>query len=110
MISKEKFVELLNFIKTQNIKQENFIKALEELSPGTYCDCLCYSEYEYMLLGLMGEILKDKDDDIYCFLYETDWINDNFEESKCPMDSNGKFIYSSPETLYDYLVKRGKRR
>ena len=110
MISKERFVELLNFVKAQNMKQENFIKALEELSPGTYCDCLFYSDYENMLLGLLREVLNDKDDDIYCFLYETDWINDNFKESKCPVNSKGKFLYNSPETLYDYLVKRGRKK
>lgn len=108
MISKERFVELLNFIRIQNIKQENFIKALEELSPGTYCDCLCYSEYESMLLNLMKEVLNDKDDDIYYFLWDTDWINNNFDESKCPKVRN-KVIYNSPETLYDYLVKRGRK-
>ena len=106
MITKERFVKLLKFIKAQGKKQEKFVHALEELSPKSYCDCYLYAEYETELVHLLSEILNDDTDDIGHFLYDLDWLNKSkIEKEKLPQ-IDGKTIYSSPETLYDYLVNK----
>ena len=49
-MNKEKFVNIINFIKKQSELQDNFISPLEGLSPQTYCDCFLYSEYESIVV------------------------------------------------------------
>lgn len=107
MITKERFVKLLKFIKTQNKKQEKFVHVLEELSPNCYCDCYLYTDYEAELTHLLSEILNDTDDEIGHFLYDLDWLNNSkIEKDRCPQDADGNILYSSVETLYDYLVNK----
>lgn len=98
MLTKEEFVDYLNFIKEQDKLQENFIKALEALSPETYCECFIYSEYSMRLINLLTRIMNDQDEDITYFIYDSD-----FGEVR---SADGTVLYDSPESLYDYLVKK----
>ena len=58
MISKEKFVEYMKFIEEKDAQEKEFIKALEKLSPSTYCDAFIYDEYEDKLISLLSFILS----------------------------------------------------
>ena len=40
-------------------------------------------------------------------LYDLDWLNNSkIEKDRCPQDADGNILYSSVETLYDYLVNK----
>ena len=91
--------------KKQESKQEKFISVLEELSPGSYCDCFLFSEYQEQLLKLLEKIFDDKNEDISYFLYESGWLYDS-EEKSFPKDETEVELYTSVESLYDYLVSR----
>ena len=109
MLTKEEFTNTLKFIKKQSVKQEKFIKALENLSPGCYCDCFLYDEYSDKMIQLLENIFEDEYEDIYYFLYDSEWLYDSKEDKKYPTDKEGKTLYCSPETLYDYLVANMKK-
>lgn len=106
MISKETFINTFKFIKEQRDKQENLIKAFEELCPGEYCNCYLYSNYESTLINILKEDLDDKYEDIEYFIYDLDGLDtDVLEEDRCPKDDKNKILYNSIETLYDFLMK-----
>ena len=104
-LTREEFVEYIDFIKEQEQKQNRFIDALEDMSPYTHCDTFIYSSYEDRLVELIRKILDDKDDDIGYFLYEMDYVGKDLKGSgRFPKDDKGNVLYNSPETLYDYLI------
>lgn len=109
MLSKEEFVDYLNFIKDQYKKQDTLISAFETLCPGHYCDTYIYEEYEARLIKLLQSIMNDKDDDIGIFMYEVEYIDhdlDKINKAWLPTREDGKPLYTSPETLYDYLISK----
>jgi len=114
LISKEEFVKTLEFIKSQDLKVDNFISALEALSPNTYCDCFLYSDYESKLLKILEAMFEDEHEDIEYFLYESNWIFENRPklglEVNFPTDDDGVELYNSPETLYDFLIAEKEKR
>lgn len=107
MISKEEFIKTMNFIKERNQKQDKFINILEELSKDTYCDCFLYADYEDKMIELLENMFEDRMHDISYFCYDCDWLYDNFNEDKCPKIDD-KYLYTSLETLYDYLISEMK--
>ena len=105
IITKEEFVEYIDFIKEQEQKQNRLIDALEDMSPYTHCDTFIYSSYEDMLVKLLGTVLEDKEDDIGHFLYDMDYLGKDLKDiNRFPEDENDNVLYNSPETLYEYLV------
>lgn len=109
ILGKEEFVDYLNFIKDQYKKQDTLISAFETLCPGHYCDTYIYEEYEAHLLKLLQNIMGDKDDDIGIFMYEVEYIDhdlDKINKAWLPTGEDGKPLYTSPETLYDYLISK----
>ena len=113
IISKEEFVRTLNFIKEQDIKENKFIDALETLSPNSYCDCFLFADYASKLISMLQIMLEDEADDIGYFLYEANWIyqgRDSKFELQFPTDENDKVLYTSPETLYDFLIAEMEKR
>ena len=102
-LSKEQFIKAIEFIAAQNEKQENFIAALEALSPGTYCDCLLYSGYEEFVVKLLAELLEDEEECIDYYLYES-------KECSIFVDGEKKILFNSPETLYDYLAGKTQNK
>lgn len=99
MISKEEFVEYLNFIYQQEEKQEQFVQALENLCPGNYCDCWLFNEYAEKYIELLQKLMNDTCDDIRYFLYD-------MERGKAR--GYVHTAYHNEEELYDYLVKNNK--
>lgn len=106
MISKEEFIDYINFIKERREKEEKFINALENLSEDTYCDCYLYNEYEDKLVKLLEITLEDFSHEISYFLYDCNYLN-KFDKKRCPKINN-KYLYTSVETLYDYLIGENK--
>ncbi len=99
LISKEEFVEYINFIHRQSKKQDKFLEAIDDLADGKeYCNCFLYASYEDKVVKLLGKLTHDIDDDLGYFLYEH---HDGF-----PTDSAGQSIYHDASTLYDYLLKQ----
>ena len=107
VLSKKEFINTLKFIKDRRNKEERFISALESLSPSTYCDCFIYNEYEEKLINLLEVMFEDDNHDISYFIYDLDGLN-KLNKKHCPKYGNNKYLYTSIETLYDYLVKEMK--
>ena len=106
MLSKEQFVETINFIKEQGKKEKEFIKTLEKLSPYSHCDCYLYDEYEQKMIDTLEAMFEDNTHEISYFCYDCNGL-DKLEKKNCPKVNN-KYLYTSLETLYDYLVKEMK--
>lgn len=106
MLSKKQFVETINFIKREREKEREFVRMLEKLSPGSYCDCYLYDEYEQKMIELLENMFEDNMHDISYFCYDCNGL-DKFEKKNCPKVNN-KYLYNSLETLYNYLVKEMK--
>ena len=70
VLSKEEFVDCLNFIKDRYKKQDTLISAFETLCPEHYCDTFIYEEYDARLIKLLQNIMGDEDDDINIFMYK----------------------------------------
>ena len=97
MITKEEFVDYLNFIYKQEEKQEQFVQALENLCEGNYCDCWLFSDYATKYIELLQIIMHDTGDNIRYFLYE-------MERGKSKYYQDAPF--HNEEELYDYLIQR----
>lgn len=100
MLSKELFIKTVNFIIEQREKESNFIKALEGLSPNSYCDCFLYDMYEDTLVNVLVEALNDKTELIPYYLY--DFKELSREKQKAQIAETPEV--ASLETIYDYLV------
>ena len=101
MITKEMFVKYMEFIERKAAEERQFIKALEKLSPSTYCDAFIYDEYEDKLISLLRFILDDRDELILYRLYD---YKDMDEASKAKQIKETPEVQSW-ETVYDYLIK-----
>ena len=106
MLTKKEFKEYLQFIVDRRKKEDNFVDALNQLSKDTYCDCFLYNEYEDKLINLLEIALDDSAYEISYFLYDLDAINNNLEiKNRYGLpEIDGKVLYDSVDTLYDYLV------
>ena len=110
MITKEDFVDAIHFIQQQEKKADKFMTALEELCPDNIINAFIYADYEAQLLHILGAALNDTNDEIGYYLYELGGIDqdvtvDNHWEHVCfPTNEEGEYIYTSLDTLYDYLI------
>ena len=98
LLTKEEFIGCLNFIYKQEEKQEQFVKALENLCPGNYCDCWLFNDYAEKYIELIKKLMNDKKGDIEYFLYEMERGKDEYYCQNVP--------YQNEEELYDYLLKQ----
>ena len=101
MITKEKFLEIIEFINKKNQQQEDLAKAFEAMCPGLYTDTLVYSEYEDKILELLTIMLDDDTGLISYKLYEFDTFLDD--------ETKAEQIKETPEVetwekVYDYLI------
>ncbi len=103
MISKEEFVETINFIIEKREQEKTFVRTLEKLSPGCYCDCYLYDEYEQKLIDTLEIMLNDYSHEISYYCYDCNGL-EKLDKKHCPK-MHGKYLYTSLETLYDYLIK-----
>ena len=101
LLTKQEFIDCLNFIYKQEEKQEQFVKALENLCPGNYCDCWLFNDYAEKYIELLQKLMNDKNHDIEFFLYE-------YERGKSKYYSS--LPYHTEEELYNYLVQENNRK
>lgn len=102
MITKEQFLDYINFIKIKRTQQDKLCAILEELCPGEYCNTFIFTEYEDKLVDLLAHLFNDTTKLIEYKLYEfDDWVSEKEKERQ---------IIETPEvetwdSVYDYLIK-----
>lgn len=101
-LSKEKFVEMMHFIKSEWAKQDQLITAFENMVPGNYCNTYVYLEYEEKFVELLALLMNDYNDDIAYFLYE-------LPIGYPKRDDLGNELYYDEESLYNYLVRQDEQ-
>lgn len=105
MISKERFVKVVNFIKKMHKVEEDINDVFEnnnmEFNRFSFC------EYENELFELLSDCMNDKDDLICWWLYDTNCGDDVGEDNRIWEDAETgeKIDLTTIEQLYDYLVK-----
>lgn len=100
LISKELFVETIQFIKDRQVGQENLHASMKE----EFGDALFwpYCKYETQLVKVLENIFNDKDGWISWYIYEA-----NFGQTfDCAYESDGitKITLKTPEDLYNFLI------
>lgn len=99
LITREEFIECIDFIHQQDKKQDKFLEAIDDLADNKeYCNCFLYNSYENKVVMLLKKLTHDIDCDIEYYLYE--------RHSKFPTYENGDFLFYDAATLYDYLLKQ----
>lgn len=101
LLTKEEFVNYLKFIYEQEEKEKQFVKSLENLCPGNYCDCWLFNDYAEKYRELLERLMNDRYGDIKYFLFE-------LERGKTKSLTYSSIPYHNEEELYDELVKSDK--
>ena len=102
MISKELFVETINFMKERNNAVDRINRELStEFEYNTFYP---YFRYEEMLVKVLETTMHDEGDWIRYFLYEGNYGEDLKPDSVSEADGTPIDITTS-EKLYDFLVK-----
>jgi len=100
-LTKKEFIDYLQFMYDQEKKQEQFVKALENLCPGNYCDCWLYSDYAEKYIELIRKLMNDKNDCIRFFLFDMERGKSAFYLN---LDGAGPDVpYHNEGELYDFL-------
>lgn len=100
-LTKEQFVHYINFIKERSRSVDRIGKFLEdEFGDFTFYP---YNKYEAELVTLLETIFET--DVISYFIYELNFGEENFS-GECITDRDGTTVsLTTPEELYDYVVK-----
>lgn len=107
MISKKKFVEIINRLKDYNDLQDKIQNLFRDNIDNQEMDfmnagSICVS-HESIVVELLKDMFNVKDDLISWWLYECNYGRDF---SLGDLEDNGVEIdLSTPEKLYDYLIK-----
>ena len=107
MISKEKFVEIIERLRNYNDLQDkidDLFKENIENRENDFCNAgsICIG-HESVVVELLKDMFNVKDDLISWWLYECNYGRDF---SLGDLEDNGVEIdLSTPEKLYDYLIK-----
>ena len=101
-LTKDQFVHYINFIKERKEKEDIFNKLFtEEFEDSIFYP---YSRYETELVNLL-ETIFEGDDTISYFIYELDFGRVEFA-NRCITNADGTAVsLTTPEELYDYLIK-----
>lgn len=105
LISKEEFVEQINFIKSNGEKFNRLCDLMEELSPGFRVDFLPNFSYNEKIIRLLNILMHEDPEDSLIDYYVYD-LGFGEEEELKPQILFAHKIYSvaTPEDLYDTLV------
>ena len=102
-LTKDQFIHYINFIKERKEKENK----INELFTEEFEDSIFYphTRYETELISLLETIFNDEDGNIGYFIYELDFGELDFA-NECITEEDGITIsLTTPEELYDYLVK-----
>lgn len=111
MISKEKFVEYINFIKSLDEKESNLQKGLEVcFGRENVGHLFVFNEVVQKMIEMLCDLVEIEynsdphiGDEIQYFIYELDYGKNECSDKAVEFD-NMTFDLSTPEKLYDYLV------
>ena len=101
MLSKEMFVECINFMKDRS----DAMNKVNEIFTEEFEDSIFYPyfRYEVMMGKVLKDVMRDENDWISWFLYEMDYGRDVKPDSVTEADGTPIDI-TTPEKLYDFLI------
>ncbi len=107
-VSKETFVEIFKHIKENRKKYGKLQEALEDLSPGNYCNFWPHFTEENLFIDLLIEVLNlkpsvTKIEEYYVNIIDY-YIEEIIDKKPNEIKAEDKEI-STPAKLYDYIVK-----
>lgn len=105
MISKELFIQTVEFMQEQDNKQSKLCEALEDMALGFRCDALVYCGYNTQMVNLLhaGLNLPENSETLEYWLWDLDFGRQY--KPSCFTDENNKPIdISTVDKLYDYLI------
>ncbi len=106
-MSKEEFVEAVNRLREAN----DLVRKVDELFLNSrenvecdYCNGASLQiSHESLAIKLLEKLMNDKANDISYFIYELDFGREY--KPGIVTETTGDVDFSTPEALYDYLVK-----
>ena len=104
MISKKTFCDTLEALKKYYDVQNEMSKLLRSNDIEGYGFIPFSSEYETIIVNLLEEYMNDKTHMISYWAFDCDYGREIEEDSVTDAESNNIDI-STPEKLYDYLIK-----
>ena len=113
VISKEKFVGYINFIKELREKERKFNEGLSEcFGEQNVANIFVYNDVENKIIEMLCDLVgieynkedKHVGDDIQYFIYELDFGEVGYAQHAVEIDGK-TYDLSSAEKLYDYLVE-----
>lgn len=104
MLTKEQFLEYIDFIEDKNAQQMKLADIFSDMCPGFYCDTLVYSDIIDKLLDLLAHIMNDTSELIEYKMYE--YNNFSKEDQLEELKENPEC--ESWETVYNYLINKNK--
>lgn len=104
ILSKEEFVEIINNIKKQDKKDDDFSKAIGIMCDGSPALFGVDNKITESLLSLLIKIFEDKDDWISWWIYER--VNDEY---KAYYKNKKEIKLNTAEDLYNFLIKNMKK-
>lgn len=104
MISRDRFVRVINFVKKMHEAEDEINEVYKrnnmEFNNFSFC------EYEGELIDLLIDCVNDEDDWICWWIYDTKCGKELANDNLWAEDENGnKIDLTTPEKLYDYIVK-----
>ncbi|MBP3325091.1 MAG: hypothetical protein J6L77_01555 [Coprococcus sp.] len=106
-LTKREFVDIINRLHEASELVDKVEELFRNSRDNLECDfCNGASlqiSHEGIVVNLLEKLMRDKGSDISYFIYELDYGKDYHEG--CISDENGNIDFSTPEKLYDYLVK-----
>lgn len=102
-LTKEQFVHYINFIKERKEK----VDRINDLFTEEFEDSVFYphTRYETEMINLLQEVFEDSSNDIDYFIYELDFGESNVAGEAIEEVDGTVVSLTSPEELYDYLIK-----
>lgn len=115
MITKEKFIEVLNFIKKDDKKLQKLDNLYPELASGL---AFQLSEYHDYLIELLEQGANCRIDEYYgsaitWWLYDTEYGTNRpyvWVKIKNGKRAKERLVLGTPEKLYDYIMKYEQKK
>ena len=104
LISKEKFVEIINFMRERDTSFDIIASAMEKVCPGFSVDFVPNLSYNGKIIDLLNTFFPDEQEDslIEYYVYETNYGTEHGTEFIIVDEK--EYDITTPEQLYDALV------
>ena len=104
MISKDRFVRVINFVKKMHEAEDEINEVYKQNNMEFNSFSFC--EYEGELIDLLIDCVNDENDWICWWIYDTNCGKDLENGRLCAENEDGsKIDLTTPEKLYEYLAK-----